>query len=70
MSMQEDAKLYHIVRLVIIGVNADDGGEYKAVAQNKHGEGVANINLNFEGASEKPKYDRHLHAGNTQITSE
>lgn len=32
-----------------------DQGEYKAVARNKYGEGVATINLNFEGSG-KPKY--------------
>jgi hypothetical protein len=55
MSMQEDAKLYSIVRLIIIGVNSSDSGEYKAVAKNKLGEGVATISLNFDANSDKPK---------------
>lgn len=32
-----------------------DSGEYRAVAKNKHGQGVATINLNFEGG-DKLKY--------------
>ena len=56
MSMQEDSKLYHIVRMNIMNVADSDQGIYKAVAKNKHGEGVATINLNFEGEEEeKPK---------------
>ena len=50
----QDAKLYYLVSLEIANVDAADGGEYKAVAKNVHGEGVANINLNFEGSG-KPK---------------
>jgi hypothetical protein len=57
MSMVEDAKLYHMVKLAIIGVNASDSGEYRAVAKNKLGEGVATIALNFDAGSDKPKYD-------------
>lgn len=43
-----------MARLEILGVENSDKGEYRAVAKNKHGEGVAKINLNFEGG-EKPK---------------
>ena len=49
MSMELDQKLYHLVRLQISKVTKVDSGEYKAVARNKHGQGVATINLNFEG---------------------
>lgn len=44
-----------MARLEIIGVENSDRGEYRALAKNKHGEGVAKINLNFEGSG-KPKY--------------
>lgn len=43
-----------MARLEISNVTASDKGEYKAVARNKFGEGVATINLNFEGSG-KPK---------------
>lgn len=49
MSMELDQKLYYLVRLQIAKVAKIDSGEYKAVAKNKHGQGVATINLNFEG---------------------
>ena len=49
MSIELDQKLYHLIRLQITNVAKKDSGEYKAVAVNKHGQGVANINLNFEG---------------------
>ena len=51
----QDAKLYYLVSLEITSVDASDEGEYRAVAKNAHGEGVATINLNFEGSG-KPKY--------------
>lgn len=54
-SLEEDQKLYHMARLEISKVITGDKGEYRAVARNKHGEGVATINLNFEGSG-KPKY--------------
>lgn len=44
-----------MARLEISKVVTGDKGEYRAVARNKHGEGVATINLNFDG-SDKPKY--------------
>lgn len=44
-----------MARLEITKVVTGDKGEYRAVARNKHGEGVATINLNFDG-SDKPKY--------------
>lgn len=44
-----------MARLEISKVITGDKGEYRAVARNKHGEGVATINLNFEGSG-KPKY--------------
>lgn len=53
-SLEEDQTLYYIARLEIIGVENSDKGEYRAVAKNKHGEGVAKINLNFQGG-DKPK---------------
>lgn len=55
MSLELDQKLYHMARLEISKVITGDKGEYRAVAKNKHGEGVATINLNFEGSG-KPKY--------------
>lgn len=54
-TLEEDQKLYHMARLEISKVITGDKGEYRAVARNKHGEGVATINLNFEGNG-KPKY--------------
>nr|XP_037877238.1 muscle M-line assembly protein unc-89-like isoform X3 [Bombyx mori] len=53
-TLEEDQTLYHMARLEIIGVENSDRGEYRALAKNKHGEGVAKINLNFEGG-DKPK---------------
>lgn len=55
MSLENDQTLYHMARLEISKVITGDKGEYRAVAKNKHGEGVATINLNFEGSG-KPKY--------------
>lgn len=52
--MEVDQKLYYLARLEINNVKKNDRGEYRAVAQNKYGKGVATINLNFEG-TEKPK---------------
>jgi hypothetical protein len=54
MSLEQDQKLYYLARLEISSVENADGGDYKAVAKNKHGEGTASINLNFEGG-DKPK---------------
>lgn len=54
MSLENDQKLYHMAVLEISKVINSDKGEYRAVARNKHGEGVATINLNFEGTG-KPK---------------
>lgn len=54
-TLEEDQKLYHMARLEISKVVTGDKGEYRAVARNQHGEGVATINLNFEGNG-KPKY--------------
>ncbi|CAG9796113.1 unnamed protein product [Diatraea saccharalis] len=54
MTLEEDQTLYHMARLEIIGVDNSDKGEYRAVAKNKQGEGVAKINLNFE-SGDKPK---------------
>lgn len=54
-SLEVDQKLYYIARLEIQNVETSDQGTYRAVASNKIGEGVATINLNFEG-SDKPKY--------------
>lgn len=49
MSLELDQKLYHLARLQIARVAKIDSGEYRAIANNKHGQGVATINLNFEG---------------------
>jgi hypothetical protein len=54
MTLEQDQKLYYMARLEISSVETSDGGDYKAVAKNKHGEGTASINLNFEGGG-KPK---------------
>lgn len=53
-SLEQDQKLYYLARLEISSVENADGGDYKAVAKNKHGEGTASITLNFEGGG-KPK---------------
>jgi hypothetical protein len=53
-SLEQDQTLYYLARLEISSVETSDSGDYKAVATNKHGEGTANINLNFEGGG-KPK---------------
>lgn len=54
MTLELDQKLYHMARLEISTVETTDKGEYRAVAKNKYGVGVATINLNFEGDG-KPK---------------
>lgn len=59
MSLENDQKLYHMAKLEITKVITGDKGEYRAVAKNKHGEGVATINLNFEGSG-KPKYEQTI----------
>lgn len=51
MTLEADAKLYYIAILEIRGVQPTDKGEYRAIASNKHGEGVATINLNFDNAA-------------------
>lgn len=48
MSLEVDQKLYFMARLDIKNVENSDGGEYKAVASNTHGDATATINLNFE----------------------
>jgi hypothetical protein len=53
-SIVQDAKLFYLVSLEIASVDSTDEGEYKAVAKNANGEGIATINLNFEGGG-KPK---------------
>lgn len=55
MSLDQDQTLYYLAKLEINSVETTDGGDYKAVAKNILGEGVASINLNFEGG-DKPKY--------------
>lgn len=52
--MELDQKLYYLARLEITNVKNGDRGEYRAIAKNKYGQGVATINLNFEN-TEKPK---------------
>lgn len=44
----------HTVALEVANVKAEDGGEYRVLARNDHGEGHANITLNFEDSG-KPK---------------
>lgn len=56
-SLEVDQKLYYLARLQISGVAKADSGEYRACAKNKHGQGTATINLNFEGG-DKPKYEK------------
>lgn len=51
MTLEADAKLYYIAILEIRGVQPTDKGEYRAIASNKHGEGVATINLNFDNVA-------------------
>ncbi|EDW34895.1 GL18184 [Drosophila persimilis] len=53
MSLTMDQKLYHMACLEISSVVSSDQGEYRAQAKNKHGLGVATINLNFESGSKK-----------------
>lgn len=57
MKLEPDGNIYFIATLEISGVSPSDEGDYRSIASNKHGEGVANINLHFEGktASDKPK---------------
>ena len=50
--LQSDQHTFLAV-LEISNVTADDGGEYRLVARNSHGEGTAHINLNFDHG--KPK---------------
>lgn len=57
-SLELDQKLYYLARLQINTVIKADGGEYRAVAKNKQGQGTAIINLNFEGG-DKPKYEEN-----------
>ena len=38
----------HVLKLVIIDAQAEDGGEYKVNAKNDNGESNANLNLNFD----------------------
>ncbi|RXG62341.1 Disorganized muscle protein 1 [Armadillidium vulgare] len=53
----EEGKIYYIIEMEILKVSAADEGEYKLIASNDMGEGVATINLNFDGktATDKPK---------------
>lgn len=51
MSLELDQKLYYMARLDIKNVENSDGGDYKIVASNTHGEATATINLNFEDSA-------------------
>lgn len=53
-SIENDQQIYYIVKLEITNVITGDRGEYRAIASNLHGSGVATIYLNFEGGN-KPK---------------
>lgn len=57
MKIVADGKMYHVVTMEVSRVSSADEGEYRAIASNKLGEGIATINLHFEGktASDKPK---------------
>ncbi|XP_037070962.1 disorganized muscle protein 1-like [Pollicipes pollicipes] len=55
MSITTESKLKYKASLQIFGIQASDGGEYKAVAKNKNGEGSASINLNIAGDEEEAK---------------
>lgn len=57
MKVEKDGKVNFLVSMTISSVTSADEGEYKAIASNKNGEGVATMNLNFEGKTEddKPK---------------
>ncbi|KAJ8977336.1 hypothetical protein NQ317_018618 [Molorchus minor] len=48
-TMEKDQVLYWLARLEINNVKRNDRGEYRAMAKNRYGTGVATINLNFEG---------------------
>uniref|UniRef100_A0ABD2XAR8 Ig-like domain-containing protein n=1 Tax=Trichogramma kaykai TaxID=54128 RepID=A0ABD2XAR8_9HYME len=54
MSLELDQKIYHLARLLINEVVQQDSGEYRAVAKNRLGQGVATISLTFEGG-DRPK---------------
>lgn len=47
--IQKQDKTTYSIALEIAEVGAQDGGEYKAIAKNEHGESTATITLNFEG---------------------
>ena len=55
--MMSEGKLYYIIEMEILKVSSSDEGEYKVYASNSLGDGVATINLNFDGqtATDKPK---------------
>lgn len=57
MKVEKDGKVNFLVSLTVSSVTSADEGEYKAIASNKIGEGVATMNLNFEGKTDddKPK---------------
>lgn len=57
MKVEKDGKVNFLVSMTVTSVTSADEGEYKAIASNKNGEGVATMNLNFEGQTEdeKPK---------------
>ncbi|XP_024086206.1 muscle M-line assembly protein unc-89-like [Cimex lectularius] len=52
--LELDQKLYYLAKLVIKDIKNSDGGVYRVIASNKHGEATATVNLNFEGG-DKPK---------------
>lgn len=58
MKVVPDGTCYHIVTMEVSRVSDADEGEYRALASNNIGQGVATINLHFEGktASDKPKW--------------
>ncbi|XP_072021853.1 twitchin-like isoform X7 [Amphiura filiformis] len=49
-----EGKGFYTVDLNITDVSTTDGGNYKVVAKNEHGEAKSTIELNFEGGDEEP----------------
>lgn len=56
-SLEDDAAISYVVKLEILKVSKKDEGEYKIMASNKVGEGLAVVTLRFDGdtATDKPK---------------
>ncbi len=48
-AVASEGKGFYEVELKITDVTTQDGGNYKVVAKNEHGEAKSTIELNFEG---------------------